>query len=202
MSDGVRSKHTLDKDLARLSEIEEATGFVARGLIAPGLGLLFLMLAASAASIYVFGEPRAVIVIVAAAIAAYLAMNIGANDVTNNVGPAVGAGAMTMVGALGIAAVFEIAGALIAGDAVVAGHLVQLGEKLLPARMRTAIGLFLRRTEARLLDPHARPCRNRYGPAAATASSIVFRMVFAACSGVALPVATDVAAAKKASVWS
>jgi PiT family inorganic phosphate transporter len=120
MSDGVRSKHTLDKDLARLSEIEEATGFVARGLIAPGLGLLFLMLAAAAASIYVFGEPLAVIVIVAAAIAAYLAMNIGANDVANNVGPAVGAGAMTMVGALSIAAIFEIAGALIAGDAVVA----------------------------------------------------------------------------------
>jgi len=120
MNDSIHPRHTLDKDLARLSEIEEATGFVARRLIAPGLGLLFLLLAASAASIYVFGEPRAAIIILAAAIAGYLAMNIGANDVGNNVGPAVGAGAMSMVGALCMAAVFEIAGALIAGDAVVA----------------------------------------------------------------------------------
>ncbi|MEI5679798.1 MULTISPECIES: inorganic phosphate transporter [unclassified Mesorhizobium] len=120
MSDGARSKHTLDKDLGRLADIEEATGFVARGFLAPGLALVFLMLAAAAASLYVFGEPRAVIIIIAAVIAAYLAMNIGANDVANNVGPAVGAKAMTMVSALIIAAIFETAGALIAGDAVVA----------------------------------------------------------------------------------
>jgi PiT family inorganic phosphate transporter len=120
MSDGARSKHTLDKDLGRLADIEEATGFVARGFLAPGLALLFLLLAASAAAIYVFGQPQAIVVVIAAAMAAYLAMNIGANDVANNVGPAVGARAMTMVSALIIAAIFETAGALIAGDAVVA----------------------------------------------------------------------------------
>ncbi len=120
MSDGARSKHTLDKDLGRLADIEEATGFVVRGFLAPGLALVFLMLAAAAAAIYVFGQPQAIIVVIAAAMAAYLAMNIGANDVANNVGPAVGAKAMTMVSALIIAAIFETAGALIAGDAVVA----------------------------------------------------------------------------------
>ena len=120
MSGGVRSKHTLDKDLGRLSNIEEASGFVARGLIAPGLALVFLVLAVSAASITVFGEPCAFVIVVGAAIAAYLAMNIGANDVANNVGPAVGARAMTMVTALAIAAIFESVGALVAGDAVVA----------------------------------------------------------------------------------
>jgi len=120
MSDSSRSKHTLDKDLGRLADIEEATGFVVRGFLAPGLALLFLLLAASAAAIYVFGQPQAIVVVIAAAIAAYLAMNIGANDVANNVGPAVGAKAMTMVSALVIAAIFETAGALIAGDAVVA----------------------------------------------------------------------------------
>ncbi|MGB3386710.1 MAG: inorganic phosphate transporter [Pseudaminobacter sp.] len=119
MGDQARSKHTLDKDLGRLAQIEEASGFVARGLMAPGVALLFLILAALAASLYVFGEPHALFIVIAAAIAAYLAMNIGANDVANNVGPAVGAKAMTMVGALILAAIFEAVGALVAGDTVV-----------------------------------------------------------------------------------
>ncbi|MCF6309959.1 MAG: inorganic phosphate transporter [Sulfurimonas sp.] len=56
---------------------------------------------------------------VAALIGAYMAMNIGANDVANNVGPAVGSKAMTMTTAIVIAAVFEAAGAIIAGGEVV-----------------------------------------------------------------------------------
>jgi PiT family inorganic phosphate transporter len=48
-----------------------------------------------------------------------MALNIGANDVANNVGPAVGSRALTMGGALIIAAIFESAGALIAGGDVV-----------------------------------------------------------------------------------
>ena len=39
-----------------------------------------------------------------------MALNIGANDVANNVGPAVGSQAITLVGAIVIAAVFESAG--------------------------------------------------------------------------------------------
>lgn len=113
-------KETLDKDLDKLVHVEEAASFLARGLVAPGLGLLFLALSAIVASFFVIGEPRAVIVIAAAAIGGYMALNIGANDVANNVGPAVGARALTMGGALAIAAVFESAGALIAGGDVVA----------------------------------------------------------------------------------
>jgi PiT family inorganic phosphate transporter len=56
---------------------------------------------------------------IAALIGAYMAMNIGANDVANNVGPAVGSRAMTMTTAIIIAAVFEAGGALIAGGEVV-----------------------------------------------------------------------------------
>ena len=56
---------------------------------------------------------------VAALIGAYMAMNIGANDVANNVGPAVGSKALTMTTAIIIAAIFEAAGALIAGGEVV-----------------------------------------------------------------------------------
>jgi PiT family inorganic phosphate transporter len=119
MSDETRDKHTLDKDLGRLADVEEASGFVARGLVAPGLAFVFLLLAAASAAFSVFGEPSAIIVVIAAGIAAYLAMNIGANDVANNVGPAVGAKAITMIGALVLAAIFETAGALIAGGDVV-----------------------------------------------------------------------------------
>ena len=57
--------------------------------------------------------------IIGAVFGAYMAMNIGANDVANNVGPAVGSGALTMFLAIVIAAVFEGAGALIAGGEVV-----------------------------------------------------------------------------------
>ena len=51
------------------------------------------------------------LLIIAAVIGGYMAMNIGANDVANNVGPAVGAGAMTMFSAILIAGVFEAGGA-------------------------------------------------------------------------------------------
>lgn len=65
------------------------------------------------------GIPNNMFLAIAALIGAYMAMNIGANDVANNVGPAVGSRAMTMTMAIAIAAVFEAAGALIAGGDVV-----------------------------------------------------------------------------------
>ena len=59
------------------------------------------------------------IIAIAAGLGAYMALNIGANDVANNMGPAVGANALTMGGAIAIAVIFESAGALIAGGDVV-----------------------------------------------------------------------------------
>jgi len=59
------------------------------------------------------------LLIAAAMIGGYMAMNIGANDVANNVGPAVGSRALTLTGAIVIAAIFEASGALIAGGDVV-----------------------------------------------------------------------------------
>jgi PiT family inorganic phosphate transporter len=56
---------------------------------------------------------------IATVFGAYMAMNIGANDVANNVGPAVGSRAMTMGVAIVIAMVFEAGGAIIAGGDVV-----------------------------------------------------------------------------------
>ena len=63
--------------------------------------------------------PNNTFLAIAALFGAYMAMNIGANDVANNVGPAVGSKALTMGGAIAIAAVFETAGAFIAGGDVV-----------------------------------------------------------------------------------
>ncbi len=57
--------------------------------------------------------------VAAAAVGAYMAMNIGANDVANNLGPAVGAGVVTLGWAILIAAVFEALGAVVAGGEVV-----------------------------------------------------------------------------------
>ncbi len=59
------------------------------------------------------------LLVIAAMIGGYMALNIGANDVANNVGPAVGSGALTLLGAIAVAAVFEAGGALIAGGDVV-----------------------------------------------------------------------------------
>jgi PiT family inorganic phosphate transporter len=59
------------------------------------------------------------ILVIASGIGMYMAMNIGANDVANNVGPAVGARAMSLTQAILIAAVFEAMGAIIAGGEVV-----------------------------------------------------------------------------------
>ncbi len=57
-------------------------------------------------------------IILAIAVAAYMAWNIGANDVANAMGTSVGSGALTLRNAIIIAAVFEFCGAFFAGDAV------------------------------------------------------------------------------------
>ncbi|NNJ69185.1 MAG: inorganic phosphate transporter, partial [Boseongicola sp.] len=116
-----QSRHleTLDRDLGRYSNLERATAYVARPLIGPGVSLVFIVLASLMALIF-FGEStNTFIVVIAAGFGAYMALNIGANDVANNMGPAVGANALTMGGAIAIAAIFETAGALLAGGDVV-----------------------------------------------------------------------------------
>ncbi|KQX39911.1 inorganic phosphate transporter [Devosia sp. Root436] len=113
------AKSVLDKDLQRVSGLEHATHDLARALAAPGIALVFLLLAAVWASFVVTDGPMSYLVVIAAAIAGYMALNVGANDVANNMGPAVGSKALTMGGALLIAAIFEAAGALLAGGDVV-----------------------------------------------------------------------------------
>ncbi len=110
---------TLDKDLGRLSQLERATATLSKPSFAFGIALCFIIVCACAAYVLMGGTPGTATLVVAAAFGAYMALNIGANDVANNMGPAVGANALTMGGALVIAAIFETAGALIAGGDVV-----------------------------------------------------------------------------------
>jgi PiT family inorganic phosphate transporter len=94
-----------------------------------GIALVFLLFAAALAAAVVPDGPLRWLVIVGAVAAGYMALNVGANDVANNMGPAVGAKAIPMVAALAIAAVFDAAGALLAGGDVietVAGRLLTM----------------------------------------------------------------------------
>ncbi|WP_370251302.1 inorganic phosphate transporter [Nioella sp.] len=115
----IRHLETLDRDLGRLSYLESATQYVARPMVGPGISLVFLVIAGLLAAMFFGQTSNSMIVVVAAVFGAYMALNIGANDVANNMGPAVGANALTMGGAIAIAAIFESAGALIAGGDVV-----------------------------------------------------------------------------------
>ncbi len=84
-----------------------------------GFALFFMVAVLGYSFMHSGGIPNNLFLAIAALFGAYMAMNIGANDVANNVGPAVGSKALTMGGAIVIAAIFEAAGALIAGGDVV-----------------------------------------------------------------------------------
>lgn len=64
---------------------------------------------------YVSGSGFSIVLTAAILLGLFMAFNIGGNDVANSFGTSVGAGTLTMKQALLIAAVFEVAGAVIAG---------------------------------------------------------------------------------------
>ncbi len=141
----------LDKDLNRIGHVERANAHVARSLLAPGLALAFIVLAGLLATL-AFGRADSMLVVAAAAgFGAYMAINIGANDVANNMGPVVGAKALTMGAAITIAAIAESAGALLAGSDVVSTisqgiidpNAVQEGETFVWAMMAALISAAL-----------------------------------------------------------
>lgn len=83
------------------------------------LVVVFLFLVACLGGIFGNVEHHPLLIIFACVVGAYMAMNIGANDVANNVGPAVGSKSISMLGAIIIAAICEAAGAILAGADVV-----------------------------------------------------------------------------------
>jgi PiT family inorganic phosphate transporter len=107
-------------DLRRLSLAQTQVLGLKRIIVPVGLSVLFLALVGFyvASSQDYLGE-ETLIVVVAAIIGGYMAINIGANDVANNMGPAVGGRVLTVFAAIIIAAVCETAGALLAGGDVV-----------------------------------------------------------------------------------
>jgi len=103
-------------DLFNVEKIEQAQYINRRELVRLGSCALFIV----GVIIYVGAQsPGSFLLIAAAVIGGYMALNIGANDVANNVGPAVGSKTLTLTGAIIIAAIFESAGAIIAGGDVV-----------------------------------------------------------------------------------
>ncbi len=113
------AKAKLDKDLKKVVRLEEATYGLSRAVAAPGLAAIFLMAIVAFASFTLAEGPLGIYVVLAAAIGGYMALNIGANDVANNMGPAVGGRALSLKAALVIAAICEAAGAILAGGDVV-----------------------------------------------------------------------------------
>ncbi|MFV9616616.1 MAG: inorganic phosphate transporter [Gammaproteobacteria bacterium] len=106
-------------DLKNINQLENAAKPGQGELFRLGMSFLFIIIILLIAGNSFAGIPGGYMLISAAMIGGYMAMNIGANDVANNVGPAVGSKALTLFGAIMIAAIFEAGGALIAGGDVV-----------------------------------------------------------------------------------
>jgi len=106
-------------DFENVSQIEKATNVGRAELFRLGTALLFVVGVMLYSGMSVGQVPNSYMLIIASMIGGYMAINIGANDVANNVGPAVGSKAITLTGAIMIAVIFEAAGALIAGGDVV-----------------------------------------------------------------------------------
>lgn len=113
------NKTVLDKDLKRIDVVQSTQN--QRAILARNLGF------AAGFLIVIFGLTISNIIpvggsywiIVATVIGAYMAMNIGANDVANTMGPTVGSKTLTVFQALVLAAFFNIFGAVVAGGDVV-----------------------------------------------------------------------------------
>ncbi len=106
----IKNTYQIEKQVMRKSHFE---------LARIGFAIFFLVGILAFSFITSGGMPNSLFLSIAAVFGGYMAMNIGANDVANNVGPAVGSKALTMGGAIIIAMIFEASGALIAGGDVV-----------------------------------------------------------------------------------
>ncbi|EGL54108.1 MULTISPECIES: inorganic phosphate transporter [Methylophaga] len=106
----IKDIHKIEKQAYKKSHAE---------LTRIGMALFFMVAVLGYSFVSSGGVPNNLFLAIATVFGAYMAMNIGANDVANNVGPAVGSKAMTMTGAIIIAMIFEASGAIIAGGDVV-----------------------------------------------------------------------------------
>jgi inorganic phosphate transporter, PiT family len=106
-------------DIKTINRIDKARDKTLPGFAKLSLALLFMVVVLLWSYASHGNLPNNTFLVIGAVFGAYMAMNIGANDVANNVGPAVGSKALTLTGAIIIAAIFESLGAFIAGGDVV-----------------------------------------------------------------------------------
>jgi PiT family inorganic phosphate transporter len=83
------------------------------------IALVFLLIVAYSSHFFVNDFGKAELIILTALICGYMALNIGANDAGNNIGPLVGSAVISLSGAVIIAALFEFSGAFLAGSEVI-----------------------------------------------------------------------------------
>jgi PiT family inorganic phosphate transporter len=83
------------------------------------IALFFLVIVAYSSHFFVSDFGKAELIILTALICGYMALNIGANDAGNNIGPLVGSAVISLSGAVIIAALFEFSGAFLAGSEVI-----------------------------------------------------------------------------------
>lgn len=105
-------------DFKDIKQIEKAQGFNRKDATKIFIVAVFFLVV-SLVAVFAHTGHNTLLLVFATIIGGYMAMNIGANDVANNVGPAVGSHAITLVGAIIIAAICEAMGAIIAGGEVV-----------------------------------------------------------------------------------
>ena len=107
-------------DLRRLAYSQGKLIEQKKFLILLGIAAIFLILVAVVVEQYIsLGSEQTFILVAAAMVGGYMALNIGANDVANNMGPAVGGKVISVGTAVVIAAICESSGALLAGGDVV-----------------------------------------------------------------------------------
>ncbi|MFD1796683.1 inorganic phosphate transporter [Paracoccus aurantiacus] len=113
-----RDFRILDKDLDRLGHAEGAGRVASRPLrrmgLLMGMVLSVIMIAAFAG----MSMPGHAALIAGFSVALYLGLNIGANDVANSAGAAIGARTLPVGLGLALVAAAQLAGALLAGDTV------------------------------------------------------------------------------------
>jgi PiT family inorganic phosphate transporter len=108
-------------ELKSISDVKNVKKFGLFDAVKLIIGFAFLLLAMIYTSIAQADgfEGSGKLLIIAAIFGCYMALNIGANDVANNIGPAVGSRAVSLFWAIVLAAIFELSGAMIAGSDVV-----------------------------------------------------------------------------------
>ena len=118
--DPLKQSNRYVNDLRRMDYQQGQVKSVFAGFLPFVISGIFLCIVGVYGSLSLKVASEDIIMLVAAAIiGGYMALNIGANDVANNMGPAVGGRVLTVLAAVTIAAICESAGAILAGGDVV-----------------------------------------------------------------------------------